>query len=108
MMLSQQVTFYKSILIFDIITLSPVLYFGSSSLTRVNICYIDSSKEVDDKNPKFKIEDNVIISNYKNTFAEGYTSNWSEEIFAIEKVKYTVPWRYVINDLKEEEIIGTF
>ena len=34
--------------------------------------------------------------------------NWSEEIFAISKIKNTVPWTYVLNDLKGEEIIGTF
>ena len=34
--------------------------------------------------------------------------NWSEEIFVIKKIKNTVPWTYVINDLNGEEIIGTF
>ena len=34
--------------------------------------------------------------------------NWSEEIFIIKKIKNTVPWTYVINDLNSEEIIGTF
>ena len=34
--------------------------------------------------------------------------NWSEEIFIIKKIKNTVQWAYVINDLKDEEIIGTF
>ena len=34
--------------------------------------------------------------------------NWSEEIFVIKKIKITVPWTYVINDLNGEEIIGTF
>ena len=34
--------------------------------------------------------------------------NWSEEVFVIKKVKNKVPWRYVINDLNDEEIIGTF
>ena len=33
---------------------------------------------------------------------------WSEEIFIFSKIKNTVPWTYVINDLKDEEIIGTF
>ena len=28
--------------------------------------------------------------------------------FVIKKVKHTVPWTYVINDLNGEEIIGTF
>ena len=34
--------------------------------------------------------------------------NWSEEVFVIKKVKNTVPWTYVINDLNGDEIIGTF
>ena len=34
--------------------------------------------------------------------------NWSEEVFAIKKVKDTVSRTYVINDLNGEEIIGTF
>ena len=34
--------------------------------------------------------------------------NWPEEIFVINKIKNTVPWTYVINDLNGEEIIGTF
>ena len=37
-----------------------------------------------------------------------YVPNWSEEAFVIKKVKNTVPWTYVISDLKGEEIIGTF
>ena len=37
--------------------------------------YIDSSKEVNDKNPKFKVGDPVRISKYKNIFAKGYTPN---------------------------------
>ena len=32
--------------------------------------------------------------------------NWSEEVFVIKKVKNTVPWTYVINDLNGEEITG--
>ena len=31
-----------------------------------------------------------------------------EEVFVISKIKNTVPWIYVINDLNSEEIIGTF
>ena len=34
--------------------------------------------------------------------------NWSEEVFVIKKIKNTVPWTYVINDLNGDEIIGTF
>ena len=69
---------------------------------------VDFSKEDNDKDPRFKVGDHVRISKYKNIFAEGYTLNCSEEVFMIKKVKNTVPWKYVINDLNGEEIIGTF
>ena len=70
--------------------------------------YVDSEKEVNDKDPKFKAGDHVRISKYKNNFAKGYAPNWSEEVFIISKIKNTVPWTYVINDLNGEKIIGTF
>ena len=70
--------------------------------------YINADKEINNKDPKFKVGDHVRISKYKNIFAKGYIPNWSEEIFVIKKVKNTVPWTYVINDLNDEEIIGTF
>ena len=40
--------------------------------------YIDSSNDINDKNPKFKIGDNVRISKYKNVFANAYTPDRSE------------------------------
>ena len=70
--------------------------------------YINFKKEVVDNDPKFKVGDHVRISKYKNIFAKSYTQNWSEEVFVITKVKNTVPWTYVINDLNGEKIIGTF
>ena len=70
--------------------------------------YLNTDKETNDKDPKFKIGDRVTISKYKSIFAKGYTPNWSEEVFVIKKVKNTVPWTYVINDLNGEEIMGTF
>ena len=70
--------------------------------------YIDFKKEVNDKDPKFKVADHERISKYKNIFAKGYAPNWSEEVFVVRKIKKTVPWTYLINDLMGEEIIGTF
>ena len=70
--------------------------------------YIDFGNEINDNDPKFKVGDHVRRSKYKNIFAKGYTPNWSEEIFVIKKIKNTVPWTYVINDLNGEEITGTF
>ena len=60
------------------------------------------------KDPKLKVGDQIRISRYKSIFAKGYTLNWTEEVFVIKKVKNTVPWTYVIDDLNGGEIIGTF
>ena len=71
--------------------------------------YIDSSKDVNDKDPKFWVGDHVRISAYKNGFAKGYTpENWSEKVFIISKIKNTVQWTYFINDINGKKIIGTF
>ena len=48
------------------------------------------------------------ISKYKNIFAKRYTPNWSEEVFVVSKIKNTFPWTYVVNDLGDEEITGSF
>ena len=37
--------------------------------------YIDFKKELNDKDPKFRVGDHVIISKYKNIFAKEYTPN---------------------------------
>ena len=70
--------------------------------------YIDSIKEVNDKDPKFKVGDHVKISKYENIFAKGYTPNWSEEDFVIKEVKNTASWSYLIDDINDEKIIGKF
>ena len=54
--------------------------------------YIDSSKDINEKDPKFKIGDIVRTSKCKNIFAKGYVPNSLEEIFVIKKVKNTVLW----------------
>ena len=69
--------------------------------------YVYSKKEVNDKDPKFKVGDHVKISKYKNILAKGYIPNWSEEVFVVNEIKNTVQWTYVINDLNGEEITGT-
>ena len=37
--------------------------------------YIKFSKDVNDEDPKFKVDDHVRISKCKNIFAKGYTQN---------------------------------
>ena len=67
--------------------------------------YIDFDKKNNKENTKFNVGDQVRISKYKNIFAKGYVSNWSDDIFVITKVKNTFPWIYVISDLNGEEIV---
>ena len=70
--------------------------------------HVNTNKEINYKYPKFKVRDYVRILKYKNIFAKGYMPNWTEEVFDVDKIKNTVPWNYVINDLNGEEITGTF
>ena len=70
--------------------------------------YTDSSKKINNRDIKFKVDDIVIMSKYKNIFAKGYVPSWSGEVYAIKKVKNTVPWTYVINYFNGKEIVGTF
>ena len=49
--------------------------------------YINSSKEINNKDPKFKIGDIVRISKCKKIFEKSYVPNWSEKVFVIKKVK---------------------
>ena len=73
-----------------------------------NDYFAEYNEESNEKDPKFKVGDHVRISKYKNIFAKGYAPNWSEEIFVVKKIKNTVPWTYVINDLNGQEIVGSF
>ena len=65
--------------------------------------------EISKQKPKFKIGDKVRISKYKrNVFDKGYTPNWTEEVFTIDKIQYTNPITYKIKDLNDETIEGSF
>ena len=66
--------------------------------------YAEYNEDFNKKDPKFKVGGNVRISKHKNIFAKGYTPNWSEDIFVINKIKNAVPWTYVINGSNDEEI----
>ena len=70
--------------------------------------YVEYNKDFNKKDPKFKIGDRVRTSKYKNSFAKGYTPNWSEEVFIMNKIKSTALWTHAISDLNGEEITGSF
>ena len=49
------------------------------------------------------------INKYKRkTFDKGYTPNWPEEVFTVDKIQYTNPITYKIKDLNGEVIKGLF
>ena len=52
--------------------------------------YVEYNKDFNKKDPKFKIGDHVRTLKYKNSFAKGYTPNWSEEVFVISNIKNIV------------------
>ena len=39
---------------------------------------------------------------------DAYTQNWSEKVCVFSKIKNTVPWTYVISDLNNGTITGSF
>ena len=61
------------------------------------------------KKPKFSIGDKVRLSKYKRrVFDKGYTPNWTEEVFVVDKVVLTKPVTYHIVDLLSEKVEGSF
>ena len=68
--------------------------------------YIDFDIQNNDKGPKFKDVDHVKIWKIKSIFGKVYAPNWSENVFAIEKVKDVEHWPYVIEELNGKEFIG--
>ena len=95
----------------DIVDKYNNIYHKTNKMKPIDVksdSFAEYNEESDEKDPKFKVNDNVRISKYKNIFAKGYAPNWSEEIFVVKKTKNTVPWTYVISDLNGEEIVGSF
>ena len=63
--------------------------------------YIDEHNK---KSARFNVGDRVRISKFKNTFAKGYTPNWSTEIFIVDKINDTVPYTYNIENLNVKKL----
>ena len=69
---------------------------------------LTKKNQTDPKAPKFKVNDRVRITKYKNIFSKGYTENWSREIVIISSVLKTNHWNYKVIDLNREKIIASF
>ena len=62
----------------DIVNKYNNTYHSTIEIKPVDIktnTYLDSSKEINDKDPEFKVGYVVRILRYKNVFTKGYTSN---------------------------------
>ena len=94
----------------DIINKCNNTYHSTIKMKPVDVksnTYIVSSKEINDKNPKFIIGDKIRISKSKNIFATGYAPNWYEEVLRLKKLKILFHGHF-INDLNREKIVGMF
>ena len=56
---------------------------------------------------RFRVGDKIRLSKKKSTFAKGYETNFTKEIFVITKRIARSPPVYTISDLKGEPIVGT-
>ena len=70
--------------------------------------YVDYIKEINDKDPKFKVGDHIGISKYKNTFAKVYTPNWSEEVFVMKEVKILFHGHMLLTILLVKKLLEHF
>ena len=70
--------------------------------------YVDSKKDVNDKDPKLKVRDHVRISKYKNIFAKGYTPNWSEEVLLLIKLEIQFHGHMLLMILMEKKLFEHF
>ena len=70
--------------------------------------YIDSSKEINNKGPKYKIGNIVRTLKYENTFAKSYTPNWSEKVFVIKKVKILCHGYMLLVIFKVKKLLESF
>ena len=66
-------------------------YHHSINKKPINADYSGLTEEIETnaKAPKFKVNDRVRITKYKNIFSKGYTENWSRKI--IDSVLKTTP-----------------
>ena len=70
--------------------------------------YIDFKKENNKEDHKFEVGDHVRISKYKNNFAKGFTSNWSEEVLMIKKLKILLRRHMLLVILTVKKLLERF
>ena len=74
----------------DIVNIYNNTYHSTIKMKYVDVksnIYINSSKDINSEDPKFKIGGIVIRSKYNSIFVSRYVSNWSDKVFVIKNVK---------------------
>ena len=77
---------------------------ATKDIKRENV-YLNITRKQNKSRPsiKYKKGDKVRISKYKRYFEKGYTPNWTEGIFTIDKINMTNPVTYQVRDLNNEK-----
>ena len=82
-------------------------YHHSINKKPINADYSASVENMtNSKAPKFKVNDRVRITKYKNIFSNCYTEFLSREIFLIDFVLKSYLWTYNLKDLISEKLTG--
>ena len=72
--------------------------------------YFDMTEEIETnpKAPKFKVDDRVKITKHKNVFSKGYTDKSPKQIFVINSVLKTDPWKKIIGNVYEKKLFLSY
>ena len=87
------------------------MYYNTTKMQLVGVkssTYINSSKEINREDPKFKIGYIVRIPKYKNIFAKIYVPNWSKDICVIKKLKTLSRGHMLLAILTEKKLLKRF
>ena len=60
------------------------------------------------KQPKLQVGDYERVPDKRNIYSKGYTTNWSRELFKIEKINNTNPVTHFLVDKNNEQIKGKY
>ena len=77
-------------ILFRVLMLLMISYHTTIKMKPIDVkdnTYINADKEINNKDPKFKVGDRARISKYKNIFAKGYMHNGVKKYLLLKKLK---------------------
>ncbi len=81
------------------------------SINNQEIVFLNFYKNILTKPTKVKFHESDIvrIQKLKTPFDKGFTPNWQNELFKIDKIIHSLPHpRYKVKDFRGENIVGSF